>query len=75
MKKQCSSQGYLEKYYDHILEIQIDNTRTGQIMEEEIPALKEMSLEEAFMTFFQESAGRPMNEDEQKKFAQIIETL
>ena len=44
-------------------------------MEEEIPALKEMSLEEAFMTFFQESTGRPMNEDEQKKFAQIIETL
>lgn len=66
---------YLEKYYDHILEIQIDNTRTRQIMEEEIPALKEMSLEEAFMTFFQESTGRPMNEDEQKKFAQIIETL
>lgn len=66
---------YLEKYYDHILEIQIDNTRTRQIMEEEIPALKEMSLEEAFMTFFQESTGRPMNEDEQKKFAQIIEIL
>ena len=66
---------YLEKYYDHILEIQIDNTRTRQIMEEEIPALKEMALEEAFMTFFQESTGRPMNEDEQKKFAQIIETL
>lgn len=66
---------YLEKYYDHILEIQIDNTRTRQIMEEEIPALKEMSLEGAFMTFFQESTGRPMNEDEQKKFAQIIETL
>ena len=66
---------YLEKYYDHILEIQIDNTRTRQIMEEEIPALKEMSLEEAFMTFFKESTGRPMNEDEQKKFAQIIETL
>lgn len=66
---------YLEKYYDHILEIQIDNTRTRQIMEEEIPALKEMSLEGAFMTFFKESTGRPMNEDEQKKFAQIIETL
>lgn len=66
---------YLEKYYDHILEIQIDNTRTRQIMEEEIPELKELSLEDAFMTFFQKSTGRPMNEDEHKKFVHIIETL
>lgn len=66
---------YLEKYYDHILEIQVDNTRTHKIMDEEIADIKEMSIEDAFASFFQESTGREMDDLELQKLHQIIEEL
>lgn len=66
---------YLEKYYDHILEIQIDNTRTHKIMEEEIADIKEMSVMDAFSAFFSESTGREMDDMEIQKLQQIIDTL
>ena len=54
----------LEGYYDNILEIIIDSIRNREIMEEEIPDLKQMTPREAFAAFFNEVAGRNMDDDE-----------
>lgn len=54
----------LEGYYDNILEIIIDSIRNREIMEEEIPDLKQMTPGEAFAAFFNEVAGRNMDDDE-----------
>ena len=70
-----SPKDYLEHYYDHILEITIDNRRTRQILEESTSDIRELTLLEAFEGFFGEVMGRPMNEREEKAFQGILEEL
>ena len=70
-----SPKDYLEHYYDHILEITIDNRRTRQILEENTSDIRELTPLEAFEGFFGEVMGRPMNEREEKTFQGILEEL
>lgn len=66
---------YLENYFDHILEIQIDNVRTKRILEEEIVDMQEMTLLEAFRSFFSDATGRKMSMREEEKLQSILEEV
>lgn len=66
---------YLEQYYDHILEIQIDNERTRKILQEEIGDIKEMTPMEAFVTFFEDTTGRELYPEEKEEFMKILEEV
>lgn len=70
-----SPKDYLERYYDHILEVTIDNSRTRQILEENTADIRELTPLEAFEGFFCEVTGRPMNEGEEKAFREILGEL
>lgn len=70
-----SPKDYLEHYYDHILEIQIDNKRTRQILEEEAEDIRELTPREAFENFFAEVTGRSMNEREEVVLQEILDEV
>lgn len=63
---------YLERYYDHILELQIDNSRVRQELGEEIPDIQALTPFDAFQAFFANTAGRGMTEEELAKFKEIL---
>lgn len=63
----------LQGYFENILEIKIDNTRTRQILSENVADFKELSPYEAFCAFFKETAGRGINEKESSLVKEIIE--
>lgn len=65
----------LEGYYDNILEVIIDNIKNRKILEEEIPDLKQMTPYESFFAFFNEAAGREMDESEIKLFKDILKEI
>lgn len=54
----------LEKYYEHILEIRIDNTRTRNQLLQDEETIEAESPFEAFENFFYEMQGRQMEEEE-----------
>lgn len=66
---------YLENYFDHILEVNVDNRRTRAVMEEELPDIQETAPEEAFRVFFREAAGREMNQEEEAVFCEILKEV
>lgn len=72
---QENAKEYLENYFDHILELQIDNTRTKKILEEEIIDIQETTPFEAFCTFFIDSTGRRMTPEEEERFLTILEEV
>ena len=63
----------LEAYFNNILEIIADNTRTRQILSEDVADFKELSPYEAFGTFFKETVGREMDGQESMLIQEIIE--
>lgn len=63
---------HLEHYYDHILEVTIDNKSARNILEENTSDIRELTPVEAFEGFFSEVTGRPMNEREEKAFQDIL---
>ena len=70
-----SPKDYLEHYYDHILEITIDNSQTRQILEENMSGVQELTPFEAFEGFFGEVMGRSMNEREEKTFQDVLKEI
>lgn len=70
-----SPKEYLEHYYSHILEIQIDNQRTRHILEEEMEDVREMTPLEAFSSFFADVTGRSMNEQETNVLQEILQEV
>ncbi len=66
---------YLEHYYDHILEIQVDNSRMRRIQKEEMSDVRELTPGEAFAGFFHDIAGRPMEEQEARAFEMILKEV
>lgn len=66
---------YLEHYYDSILEIKIDNTRSRKVFEEEIMDMQEMTPYEAFASFFEEVSGRGMTAQEEEVLQDILEEV
>ena len=66
---------YLEHYYERILEIKIDNTRSRRIFEEETSDMEEMTPFEAFQTFFADTAGREMTEQEENVLQEILKEV
>lgn len=65
----------LEAYFSNILEIIIDNKRTRKILDDDIADFKELSPYEAFRAFFIETAGREMDESEDKAIKEIIDEV
>jgi len=63
----------LQGYFENILEIIADNSRTRQIISEEVADFKELSPYEAFSAFFKETAGREMDMQESSLIKEIIE--
>ena len=70
-----SPKEYLEHYFSHILEIQIDNRRTRQILEEQTEDVREMTPLEAFSSFFLDVTGRSMDEQETKVLQEILQEV
>lgn len=65
----------LGAYFANILEIKVDNTRTRQILNEDIADFKELTPYEAFGTFFKENMGRGMDADEDRLLKEIIDEV
>lgn len=70
-----SPKDYLEHYYDHILEIRMDNRRTRQILEEEYAEIRELTPLEAFESFFSDVTGRSMNVQEKEALQDILKEI
>lgn len=70
-----SPKEYLEHYFSHILEIQIDNRRTRQILEEQTEDVREMTPLEAFSSFFLDVTGRSMDEQETRVLQEILQEV
>lgn len=62
----------LDQYFDHILEIRIDNSRTRNILSFSESNVQNLEPFEAFELFFLEMNGRPMTEEEYKVMETII---
>lgn len=63
---------YLEHYYDHILQLQIDNSRVRQELAEEISDIQVLTPFDAFQAFFASTAGREMTQEELARFQKIL---
>lgn len=62
----------LEAYFDHILEIRIDNARTRQLLTFHEEEVERLSPYAAFCHFFAEMNGRKMTEAEEELIREII---
>lgn len=63
----------LEEFYDHILEIRIDNSRTQKLLELGEFELENLSPYEAFCNFFAEINGREMIEEEDLLLKEVLQ--
>ena len=72
---QDAPKDYLERYFDHILEVRIDNLRSKKMFAEEIQDMQEMTPCEAFEAFFADTTGRGMSEKEKTVLIDILEEL
>lgn len=66
---------YLEHYYERILEIRLDNTRSRRLLEGESGDVEELTPAEAFGTFFADVTGRKMNEQEEAVLQELLQEL
>ena len=64
----------LEERYHRILEVRLDNTRVRHKLEQTMTSEEHLTPFEAFREFYQEMNGQPMNEDEERILAGVIET-
>lgn len=62
----------LEQYFDHILEIRIDNARTRKILEFPEEEIEMINPYESFCTFFAEMNGRAMTGAEEERIRQVF---
>jgi exonuclease SbcD len=65
----------LEEHYDHILEIRVENSRTKAQLENFSEETLVLDPFEAFKEFYQEMQHVPMNMEEEKIIADIIDTV
>ena len=63
----------LEEYYEHILEIRIDNARTRKLLELGDVPMENLAPYEAFCNFFAELNGRVMTEQEDALLKEILQ--
>ncbi|MBR5127695.1 MAG: exonuclease SbcCD subunit D [Roseburia sp.] len=63
----------LEEYYDHILEIKIDNARTRKLLELGEVETENLAPYEAFCKFFMELNGREMTESEDSLLKAVLQ--
>lgn len=62
----------LEEYFDHILEIRIDNARTRKLLEFSGEEMENIDPYEAFGHFFEEMNGRKLTEQEENVIRQVM---
>lgn len=65
----------LEEVYEHLLEINIDNTRTRNLLEIQEESCSFLSPMEAFRGFYQEMQGQPLGEEEERLIGEVLEEL
>ena len=65
----------LEEYYEHILEIRVDNKRTRARFEDQSSVKEEWTLSQAFEHFFEDMNQRSMTEQEKAVMEQIWEEM
>ncbi|MHB8127918.1 MAG: exonuclease SbcCD subunit D [Mobilitalea sp.] len=65
----------LEEYYDHILEIKVENSRTRAQLENSTGEASVLDPFEAFKEFYQEMQSVPMCEDEENIIAEVINNI
>lgn len=65
----------LEEHYDHILEIKVENSRTRAQLEYTSGEASVLDPYEAFCEFYQEMQNVPMNEEEEKIMADVINSV
>lgn len=65
----------LEEYYDYILEVKVENSRTKAQLESTINEATVLDPLEAFREFYQEVNKEPMNSDEEKIILEIIDRV
>lgn len=65
----------LEEVYEHLLEINIDNTRTRNLLEIQEGGCSFLSPMEAFRGFYQEMQGQPLGEEEERLIGEVLEEL
>lgn len=65
----------LEPYYDKILEIKVDNERIRHILEETTADYQKLNPLEAFESFFLETQGRNLLEEEEQLIQEIIQEI
>lgn len=65
----------LEEYYDHILEIKVENSRTRAQLENTSGETTVLNPYEAFQDFYQEMQGAPMNNEEENIMMDVINAV
>ena len=65
----------LGAYFNNILEVNIDNVLTRNILSEDIGDFKELTPFEAFQKFFENRTGNAMNEEEIQLIKEIIDEI
>lgn len=65
----------LEEVYEHLLEINIDNTRTRNLLEIQEESCSFLSPMKAFRGFYQEMQGQPLGEEEERLIGEVLEEL
>ena len=65
----------LEEYYDHILEIKVENSRTRAQLENSTGEASVRGPFEAFKEFYQEMQSVAMSEDEENIIAEVISNI
>lgn len=65
----------LEEYYDHILEIKIENSRTKAQLENTYSESSVLNPFEAFKEFYQEMHNVPLSEEEEQIINDVISNL
>ena len=65
----------LEEYYDYILEIRVDNSRTKAQLEDTQVEVNVLDPFEAFRQFYQEINNEPMSSEEEKILLEVIDKI
>lgn len=65
----------LREVYDFVLEIHVDNTRTRQKLELELPELENRTPFEVFRAFYEDMSKAPMTENEEDFMKMIFEQI
>lgn len=65
----------LEEYYDHILEVRVENSRTMAKLQDGEGQINVLDPFEAFCRFYQEINNEPMSGEEERLFMEVLDRV